>query len=88
MSTQPKDPDGIERAESWFSLTNWRMWLIAAGFFCAFKIAFATLGSADPAKPIVDRGFFGCPGGYVDHPSDPKKCVVPAVAERVYRRRG
>ena len=38
-------------------------------------------------KPIIDRGLFGgCSTGYVDHPTDPKKCVLPAVAERYYRR--
>lgn len=38
-------------------------------------------------EAIVDRGLFGrCPAGYVDHPNDPSKCVVPALAERHYRR--
>lgn len=32
---------------------------------------------------VVDRKpVLGCPGGYVDHPSDPARCVLPIVAAR------
>jgi len=41
----------------------------------------------DWAEPIVDRGLLGgCPTGYVDHPANPKQCVLPVVAEQVLRK--
>ncbi len=45
--------------------------------------------AADPGpEPVVDRGLLGgCPTGYVDHPADPKKCVLPIVAERMLNPR-
>lgn len=37
-----------------------------------------------PAPRFVERGWFGgCPAGYVDHPSNPKLCALPYVAERM-----
>lgn len=36
---------------------------------------------------MVERGFFGCRDGYVDHPYDPEQCVLPVVAERYFERR-
>lgn len=37
---------------------------------------------------IIDRSSFGgCKSGYVNHPTNPDKCVLPAVAERYYRNR-
>lgn len=37
---------------------------------------------------FVDRGIFGgCPAGYVAHPSDPRKCTLPVIAERILRPR-
>lgn len=43
-------------------------------------------GEACVHARMVDRGWFGCPGGYVDHPADPHKCVLPYIAERMLRR--
>lgn len=43
-------------------------------------------GEACTPAGIVERGWFGCPAGYVDHPADPDKCVLPYVAERMLRR--
>lgn len=49
-------------------------------------------GPYDPIEPkaprIVDRAITGgCPAGYVDHPADPKQCVLPYVAERMLHPR-
>jgi hypothetical protein len=53
----------------------------------------ATPPIVDPFRPaptapvIVDRGTFGgCPSGYVDHPSDPKRCVLPLAAAQALGR--
>lgn len=35
---------------------------------------------------VVDRGFFGCTHGYVQHPADPEKCVLPVIAEKILHR--
>lgn len=36
--------------------------------------------------PEVPRGWFGrCPNGYIDHPTDPRKCAVPALAARYHQ---
>lgn len=53
-------------------------------------VVFASGGktSSSPTEPIVERRpLMGCPSGYVDHPYDTEKCVLPAVAERYYRSR-
>lgn len=49
--------------------------------------AAAGVDRCDKDVPLmVKRGFFGgCPGGYVNHPVDPKQCVLPAVADRMRR---
>lgn len=40
-----------------------------------------------PTEPVVDRSALGgCPRGYVDHPADASKCVLPVVAERILAR--
>lgn len=40
-----------------------------------------------PPPPFVKRGFFGgCPTGYVDHPTDPQQCALPAAAHYILRR--
>lgn len=66
---------------------------VAALFALAFvSAAVMAIQSGPPgaspaqAEPIVDRGTFGCPTGYVDHPADPSKCVLPVVAERIMER--
>lgn len=48
---------------------------------------FAGTGKSGHVEPIVDRRpLLGCPGGYVDHPYDPSKCVLPGVIDRYNRR--
>lgn len=43
-------------------------------------------GCGSASGPVVDRGFVGCPSGYVAHPTNPKQCVLPAIAARYYAR--
>lgn len=46
------------------------------------------LQARDPPPVVVDRNWVGwCPRGYVAHPSDPDKCVLPEALERYYARR-
>jgi hypothetical protein len=56
-----------------------RWWLLAL-------VAGSGVGLAAPA-PVVDRGWFGCPRGYVDHPYDPDKCALPAAVARHHEMR-
>lgn len=62
--------------------------VLALAAACVFGVFLSAGAGADGRpEPIVDRRMIlGCPSGYVDHPYDPKKCVLPIMAERALQR--
>lgn len=73
-----------------------KKWLLIAGAALAVLVLYDLVfpprmpvpdgAMADGTPYFAERGRFGCPTGYVDHPTNPDWCALPAVSERILAR--